>query len=82
MNWDEHYGNRDALPIEELRPCYGKHVAWSLDGKRILAAGKDDGEVLRGVKAAGLSPEDVVLSYIPFPDETLVGGLFVDAKEE
>jgi hypothetical protein len=78
MDWDKHYANRDQLPVEELARYFGKHVAWSLDGKRILASGNDDGEVLQAVREAGMPIDEVVLSYVPSPDETLIGGLFVE----
>jgi hypothetical protein len=78
MNWDEHYANRDRLSTDELAPFVGKHVAWSLDGTRIVASGEDDGQVLSNVQAAGFALENVVISYLPRPDETLIGGSFVE----
>ncbi|HXG10297.1 MAG TPA: DUF5678 domain-containing protein [Gemmataceae bacterium] len=73
MNLDDHYRNRNALPEEELKKYYGKHVAWSLDGTRIVASGEDDFEVFKAIEAAGYTSDQVVLSYIPFPDEIILG---------
>lgn len=74
--------NRNAFPQEELAKYYGKHVAWSLDGKQILVSGNDDGEVIERVKAAGYNPGEVVLSYVPLPNEVCWGGLCWGVMEE
>lgn len=65
---------RNAFPQEELAKYYGKHVAWSLDGKQILVSGSDDGDVIEKVKAAGYNLGEVVLSYVPLPNEVFWGG--------
>jgi hypothetical protein len=75
MNWDEHYVNRTRISKEELAKHFGKHVAWSMDGKEILASGDDDQEVFNAVKAAGLDPEQVIFSYVAPPNEVSWGEL-------
>jgi hypothetical protein len=81
MMWEEHVKNRHALPPEELAKFYGKHVAWDLEGKRIVASGDDDLAVIRAVTAAGHDLEQVVFSYVPFPDEVILGGAFLTEGE-
>src|SRR5436190_7291630 len=50
---DEHYHNREQFPAAELAKYYGKEVAWSLDGSRIVASGDDPPQVCAAVKDAG-----------------------------
>jgi hypothetical protein len=81
MNLNEHFENRNRFPPEELAKYFGKHVAWNLDGTRIIASGEDDAEVYAAVKAAGYNPEQVVGSYVPFPDEVIIGGGVLGVRE-
>jgi Family of unknown function (DUF5678) len=76
MNFDpeSHYRNRSHLPEAELAKYYGKEVAWSLDGTRIIASGDDPRQVCAAALAAGLRSEEVVIAYIPFPEELFIGG--------
>jgi len=60
--------NRNKLPQEELDPFVGKHVAFSMDGTRILASGDDSIEVERKLVAAGFDPSQVIFSHIDPPD--------------
>ena len=84
FNMQEHYDNRSHFPPEQLEQYYGRHVAWSLDGRTILASGSDDLQVFQAVKAAGLDPEQAVFSYVPCPDELEFGAalLFDQETEE
>jgi hypothetical protein len=74
---EEHYRNRAKVPVTELRKHYGKEVAWSLDGTRIIASGDDPAQVCAAVQQAGLKSDEVVLAYLPFEHETLVGGAWL-----
>lgn len=65
---EEHYRNRALVPEAELAKHYGKEVAWSLDGRRIVASGADPQQVCAAVQKAGLKSDEVVLSYVPIPD--------------
>jgi hypothetical protein len=76
MTWDEHFRNREAVPDAELAPYYGKHVAWNMEGTKIVASGGDDGEVVEAVRRAGLDVGQVVISYVYGPDEVETGGAF------
>jgi hypothetical protein len=55
--------NRANYPPELLVPFAGQHVAWSLDGTRILASGKDMLAVEKKLVAAGIDPSRVVHDY-------------------
>jgi hypothetical protein len=84
MIWEEHVKNRNEFPQEQLQQYYGKHVAWNVEGTRIVASGDDDLQVFQAVEAVGLNPEQVVFSYVPLPDETFIGGgvLFNEEVDE
>ena len=82
VSWNQHVENRSAFPEEELKKYYGKHVAWNLDGTQIVASGIDDLDVFNVVGAAGYSTDQVVFSYVPYPDDVLIGGIFVSVKEQ
>ena len=74
---EEHYRNRAQFPMGELARYYGKEVAWSLDGTKIVASGDDPREVCTVVQRAGLTSDEVVLAYVPFPDEIVLGGAWL-----
>ncbi len=81
MTWDEHFKNRGELPLAERERYYGKHVAWNMDGTQIVASGEDDFEVFQALKRAGYNTEQVVFTYIPLPDEVMMGGAFGPDEE-
>lgn len=51
-------------PEEELERYRGNWVAWSPDGKRVLAAHPDPEKLFDVIDAAGLKPGEYVLSAI------------------
>jgi hypothetical protein len=57
-NWCSH-------PLEELLPYEGKSVAWSLDGKRILAAADTDEELYKEIDRLGLKELEYVVGGVP-----------------
>jgi hypothetical protein len=65
--------NMRKVPFEDLARYVGKHVAWSLDGTRIVASGNDVKEVNDKVVAAGIPPHRVVFDYIDDPDISYLG---------
>jgi hypothetical protein len=65
-----------------LAKFYGKEVAWSLDGTHIIANGDDPRDVCAAVQQAGLATDEVVLAYLPFPDEMMIGGAWLAETEE
>jgi hypothetical protein len=64
--------NRDAFPQEELQKYWGRHVAWSLDGTRILADGASAGEVYARLDELGVPPGTTVASFVPDPESSYI----------
>jgi hypothetical protein len=83
MDMQQFIRNRNEFPYDELEKYAGRHVAWSPDGTRILAADEDPLKVLAAVKAAGYDPGETLIEVVPSPDETFLGGaaLFVPDGE-
>ncbi len=65
--------NRSQVPAGDLARYAGKYVAWSLDGRQILADGADPDLVEKQLVGAGLDPASVVLGYVDPPDEAFLG---------
>jgi hypothetical protein len=68
--------NRNQVPAEEVVKYVGLHVAWSMDGTRILASGNDEIEVDQRLRQADIDPSRVVFDFIPPPDVCLLGGFY------
>ncbi len=56
--------NRWKVPWEYLQPYVGLHVAWDLEGTRILASGKTRSEVYQALENQGIHLGQVVYNYI------------------
>jgi hypothetical protein len=69
MNWAEHAKNRAALPDADLAKYAGQHVAWSLDGSRILGGDADPLKLVADLRDQGYRSEDYVLSFVDFDTE-------------
>jgi hypothetical protein len=63
--------NRALFPVEELARHRGEHVAFSLDGTRIVAHGAIEEEVIAELERLGLSSADVGWTYVPDEDTLL-----------
>jgi hypothetical protein len=64
---------RDLFPEDQLRPYWGKAVAWSMDGTRIVASG-DTWEALgTELDRLGVSVSTVFHEYIAHPDDIFLG---------
>ena len=74
MDMQGHMENRSRFPAEELEKYAGRYVAWSPDGTRIVAAADRLTELAPAVAASEFEPKDCVLSYVPGPDELILGG--------
>jgi hypothetical protein len=59
--------------LEELAPYVEQHVAWSLDGKHILAHSADQADLYKEIDRLEL--KDYVVDYIPDPNVSFLGGL-------
>ena len=66
--------NQSQFPREELEKYNGQYVAWSHDGKRILAAHSDPAQVAAKLVAMGLYPGDFLISRIAVPEEIAWNG--------
>ncbi len=60
--------NNANVPLEVLLPYVNQHVAWSLDGTRIVASAADLGELIRHLREAGVALDQVVLDFVSDPD--------------
>jgi hypothetical protein len=74
MDLQQHIENRNRFPLDELAKHAGKYVAWSPDGTRILASAEGLEQVAAAVEALGDDAAEAVLSFVPAPDEVLLGG--------
>ncbi|MHB1422394.1 MAG: hypothetical protein ACYC3I_04195 [Gemmataceae bacterium] len=64
--------NRSKFSSEDLAKYWGKHVAFSPDGTRIVASGATWEELDAALDAAGIDLSQVVHSYVDPPDETWI----------
>lgn len=65
MDMREFLKNRPRVSPAEIEKHTGKYVAWSPDGKRIIAANDDPMKVVAALKSAGYDPAECVLSSLP-----------------
>jgi hypothetical protein len=61
--------NRDKFLEEQLEPYWGKQVAFSGDGTRIVAAGDSHEDLDRRLRELGVDFGSVVFEYIDYPGE-------------
>lgn len=66
--------NRASFPTAELAKYCGQWVAFSSDGTRVLAADASIARIESQLKAAGFSPNEVVLERVPGLDEDMYLG--------
>lgn len=64
--------NIHKFPPEELLKYRGQHVAWSLDGTRILASAGTEEELEQRLRAAGIDPRLVVPEFFSTADSVLL----------
>ena len=68
--------NRQQIPIELLMPYNGQHVAYSWDGKRVLAGDPDETHLFEKLRAGGIDTNGVVFSFFDVSDISYIGGSF------
>ena len=73
MNPTAYRENRARFPLAELKTYDGPWVAFSLDGRRIIAASQDLATLDKLVVEAGENPERVALERIELEDVSLGG---------
>jgi hypothetical protein len=72
MNVRELIQNCEAHSPEELSPLEGKYVAWSEDGKTLLAHAKTLAELFTEVTRLGI--KNYVIDTVPPAEESFLGG--------
>ena len=73
MNLQQYRANRGQFSLDELRRYQGQWVAFSSDGRRIVASSEDLATLDDLVVAAGEDPEKVALERVE-SDDTWLGG--------
>ena len=73
MDMRQFIQNRQKFPPDELAKYAGHYVAWSTDGKSILASGDDELALDRLLTAQGHDTSDILIAFVPLPDEVLLG---------
>jgi hypothetical protein len=74
MNRHQYRVNRTAFPPAELTRFRGQWVAFSPDGRRLLAGAEDLERLEDQLAALGEDPQQVVLERLPGPDDDLYLG--------
>src|SRR5262245_52591863 len=74
MNMHEFLKNRLKFPPNELLKYEGKYVAWSPDGKAILASDDDELRLGSFIRSAGYDTAEVLITFVPPADEVVLGG--------
>jgi hypothetical protein len=64
--------NCEAHSLDELAPLEGEYVAWSEDGRTLLAHAKTLPELFAEVNRLGI--KNYVLDTVPPAEESLLGG--------
>ncbi len=82
MIWEEHVKNRNAYPPNELLNYQGQHVAWSLDGKQILAGDCDPLRLIARLNEAGYGSDQYVLSFVEDGGSYIGGAALADQDWE
>jgi hypothetical protein len=77
MDMKLYLDNRRRWPRDELDRYQGQWVAFSLDGRGIVASSNDLATLDKLVLAAGGDPEQVALERIELEDIQLGGGEFL-----
>lgn len=59
--------NRARFPDEQLRPYWGKQVAWRADGQAIVASGDTPGELFARLHELGITADCVMIDFVHDP---------------
>jgi hypothetical protein len=74
MNHRQFRANRSAFPPVELAKYRGQRVAFSPDGRRLLAGAEDLERLEEQLATLGEDPQQVVLEFVPGPDDDIFLG--------
>jgi hypothetical protein len=75
MNLQQYRANRAAVPPAELAKYRGQWVAFSLDGRRLLAGAENLERLEDELATLGEDPQQVILERIPgLDDDMYLGG--------
>ena len=66
--------NQRLVPREELEKYNGQYVAWSPDGKVIVAAHVDPLQLDQILRDSGHDPEELLVAFIAVPEEVAWSG--------
>jgi hypothetical protein len=66
--------NRRAFPLEELARYRGQWVAFSSDGRRVVAGADSLGLLVDRLVALGEDPQEVGFEHVPGPDDDIYLG--------
>jgi hypothetical protein len=66
--------NRKRFPLEELQKYRGQWVAFSADGRRIVASAKTLEALHQRLRAAGEDAQQLAFEGIPGPDDDICLG--------
>jgi hypothetical protein len=72
MNGSEFNHNVNTHTYEELAPFEEQYVAWSEDGKQILAHARELDNLFREINRRQIT--DYVIEFIPSPEISNLGG--------
>jgi hypothetical protein len=73
VNHQEYRENRSRIPLQALAKLRGQWVAFSLDGRHVIASNEDLAKLDSLVIAAGENPEKVALEWIELESSSLGG---------
>ncbi len=62
--------NQNKIPLAELSPWAGQHVAWSWDGTQVIAGAGTLDALYKELHRRGIDTATVVFGYVDLPGET------------
>ena len=72
--------NRTRFPLQTLAQFAGQWIAWSPDGKRIIAHAMDEASLDALICQAGEDPSHCIVEGIPAIGEAVLGGASLESR--
>jgi hypothetical protein len=66
--------NQSQFPLSELAKYNGQYVAWSDDGKAIVAAHGDPSQLEELLRNTGRDPSYLLVTFVSVPEEVAWSG--------